>query len=134
MCLLCRSYNRWSRMEDRDNKVESSTKVSSDGEVQDDIITDLNSKINELKRELEAVKKKLNKVEFERDSAQRNAENLKGEVRELSRKLQEERKKTAESRRKNSDAVQTYKKIRGTCSLLWVLSVKVPLTPQIFSF
>lgn len=56
-------------MEDRDNKVESSTKVSSDAEVQDDIITDLNSKINELKRELEAVKKKLNKAEFERDSA-----------------------------------------------------------------
>lgn len=112
MCLLCRSYNRWSRMEDRDNKVESSTKVSSDGEVQDDRITDLNSKITELKRELQAVKKKLNKAEFERDSAQRNAENLKDEVRELSKKLQEERKKTAESRRKNSDAVQTYKKIR----------------------
>ena len=122
MCLLCRSYNVWSRMEDGDNKVKSSTEVSSGAEVQHDRISDLNSQIDELKRELEAVKKKLNKAEFERDSAQRNAENLKGEVKELSKKLQEERKKTSESRRKNSDALQTYKKIRG--SLFWVLSVK----------
>lgn len=121
LCVLCRSYNRWFRMEDGDSKVESSTEVSSDAAAQYDRISDLNSQIDELKRELEAVKKKLHKAEFERDSAQRNAENLKGEVRELSKKLQEERKKTAESRRENSNALQNYKEIRG--SLLWVLSV-----------
>lgn len=117
LCVLCRSNNRWSRMEDGDDKVESSTEVSNDAAAQYDRISDLNSQIDELKRELEAVKKKLQKAEFERDSAQRNAENLKREVKELSKKLQEERKKAAESRRKNSDALQTNEKTRGL--LLW---------------